>query len=184
MSEGHAVHKALELRISKNKALPLGMGMYEKTMKKLADLPGERYAEQKLALTREFQPVAFFGVGVWFRTVLDFCAIKGKNAAVCDYKTGRPTADMTQLMLLSATVMHHTPSVERVQARLLFLNHDRSEKAEYTRDELPGIWGGVLPRVRKLQKAVVDQEFPPRPNGLCVRYCAVTSCPYHGRGSQ
>lgn len=184
MSEGHAVHKALELRISKNKSLPLGMGQYEKTMKTLAGLPAEIYVEQKLALTRDFEPVAFFGSGVWFRTVADFCAVKGRNAAVIDYKTGRPQADMTQLQLLSATIMHHMPSVQSVQARLLFLNHDRSEKAEYTRDELPGIWGGILPRVRRLQKAVVDQEFPPRPNGLCVRYCAVTSCPYHGRGSQ
>jgi RecB family exonuclease len=183
MSEGHAVHKALELRISKNKALPLGMGQYEKTMKKLAELPGERYAEQKLALTREFQPVAFFGVGVWLRTVADFCAVKGHNAAVIDYKTGRPTADMTQLQLLSATIMHHMPAVQTVQARLLFLNHDRSEKAEYTRDELPGIWGGILPRVKRLQKAMTEKEFPPKPNGLCVRYCAVSSCPYWGKGS-
>jgi RecB family exonuclease len=160
------------------------MGQYEKTMKTLAGLPAEIYVEQKLALTRDFEPVAFFGSGVWFRTVADFCAVKGRNAAVIDYKTGRPQADMTQLQLLSATIMHHMPSVQSVQARLLFLNHDRSEKAEYTRDELPGIWGGILPRVRRLQKAVVDQEFPPRPNGLCVRYCAVTSCPYHGRGSQ
>jgi hypothetical protein len=183
MSEGHAVHKALELRISRNQPLPLGMGMYEKIMTMLANLPGEVYAEQKLALTKDFEPVAFFGSGVWFRTVADFCAVKGRNAAVVDYKTGRPSADTTQLQLLSATIMHHMPAVQSVQARLLFLNHDRSEKAEYTRDDLPGIWGGILPRVKRLQKAMVEKEFPPRPNGFCVRYCAVSSCPYWGKGS-
>jgi RecB family exonuclease len=183
MSEGHAVHKALELRISKNKALPLGMGQYEKTMKKLAELPGEIYAEQKLAITKDFEPVAFFGTGVWFRTVIDFCAIKGKSAAVLDYKTGRPQTDLTQLELMSATILHHQPQVDRVQARLMFLNHDRSEKAEYTREELPGIWSGVLPRVKRLQKAMTEKEFPPKPNGLCVRYCAVSRCPYWGKGS-
>jgi hypothetical protein len=159
------------------------MGQYEKTMKKLADLPGERYAEQKLAITREFEPVAFFGSGVWFRTVIDFCAIRGKNAAVVDYKTGRPSADVLQLQLMSATIMHHMPAIQSVQSRLLFLNHDRSEKAEYMRGDLAGIWGGVLPRVRRLQKAMTDKEFPPKPNGLCIRYCAVVSCPFHGKGS-
>src|SRR5215475_15042814 len=124
LSEGNAVHQALELRVRAKKKLPLGMGQYEAIMAKLVALPGEIYAEQKLALTQAFMPVAYFGRGVWFRTVLDFCAINGKTAAVIDYKTGKPGPDQTQLQLLSATILHHEPEVERVRARLLFLNHN------------------------------------------------------------
>lgn len=184
ISEGNAVHKALELRVRTKQKLPLGMTQYEPIIVKLTSLPGEIYAEQKLAITKDFQPVGFFGKGVWFRTVLDFCVVNGKTAAVIDYKTGKPSEDTTQLQLLSATIMHHQPDVERVKARLLFLNHDHVEQADYTRADLTGIWGSILPRVRQVQQAAVDQEYPPKPGGLCRRYCAVQSCPYHGRGPE
>lgn len=184
MAEGHAVHKALELRVTRKQSLPLGMKQYEPLMVQLTGLPGAIHAEQKLALTRDFEPIGFFGKGVWFRTVLDFCVVKDKDAVVVDYKTGRPQEDTTQLQLMSATIMHHMPEVDRVRAVLMFINYDRNERALYQRDDLSKIWGGVLPRVRQVQQAVQDQEYPPKPNGLCKRYCAVVSCPYHGVGTQ
>lgn len=183
MAEGNAVHKALELRIKTKQKLPLGMGQYEEIASKLETLPGEIYTEQKLALTEEFKPVAFFGKGVWFRTVVDFCNVEGERAAVIDYKTGKPAEDRTQLQLLSATVFHHQPDVQRISARLLFLNHDHAERALFMRNDLSGIWSSMLPRVKRLRKAMEDQEYPPKPSGLCRRYCAVVSCPYHGVGS-
>lgn len=183
LAEGHAVHKALELRIAGGKKLPLGMGHYETVAARLEALPGENYAEQKLALTEKFAPVGFFGKGVWFRTVLDFTNIRNTTAAVIDYKTGKVTGDMTQLQLMSATIFHHAPEVQRVRARLLFLNHDHAERAEFVREDLTEIWGEILPRVKRLQRAIEERDFPPKPSGLCKRYCAVTSCPYHGVGS-
>lgn len=183
LAEGHAVHKALELRIASGKKLPLGMGQYESVAAKLEALPGENYAEQKLAITEKFAPVGFFGSGVWFRTVLDFTNVHNTTAAIIDYKTGKVTQDTTQLQLMSATIFHHAPEVQRVRARLLFLNHNHAERAEFVREDLPEIWGEILPRVRRMREAVEGGKFPPKPSGLCKRYCAVQSCPYHGVGS-
>ena len=182
MSEGNAIHKALELRIGKGRKLPLGMSQYEPVAAKLAALPGTNYAEQKLALTKDFMPVGFFGKGVWFRTILDFCNINGSTAAVIDYKTGKPAEDMTQLQLLAATIFHHDPEIQRVKARLLFLNHNHAERAEFVREDLTEIWSEILPRVRRLQRALEENEFPPKPSGLCKKYCAVVLCPYYGVG--
>jgi hypothetical protein len=184
VADGHDAHKAFELRIRKGQALPLPLLQHEPIMQKLAALPGEIYAEQKLALTAEYKPVDFFGKGVWFRTVVDFCNINSGVAAVIDYKTGKPGPDVTQLQLMSATVMHYDRRVQRVKARLLFMNHDHAERAEFVREDLPEIWSEVLPRVANLRMAVETQEFPPKPGGLCKRYCAVVSCPYHGRGTR
>ena len=181
--EGHEAHKAFELRISKNKPLPLPLVQHEPILAKLAALPGVTYTELKLALSREFKAVGFFDKNVWFRTVVDLCNVNANVAAVIDYKTGRPKSDDTQLALMSATVMHYLPEVKRVRARLLFVNHGSAERAEFVRASIPEIWNEVLPRVAKLQMAVETQEFPPKPNGLCKRYCNVTSCPYHGRGT-
>ena len=183
LAEGGATHKAFENRIRHNTKLPLGLLQHEPTMAKLASLPGEVYAEQRLALTKQFKPVGFFGAGVWFRTVIDYCNINNGVAAVVDYKTGKVTEDLTQMQLMSATIMHTDPTVQRVKARLLFVNHNHAERAEFVRGDLSEIWGEILPRVNKLEAAIDAQEFPPKPGGLCKRYCAVSSCPYHGRGT-
>jgi len=182
--EGHDTHKAFEQRVSHDTPLPLPLVQHEAMLAKLCSLPGERYTELKLALTEGYQPVGFFDKRVWFRTVIDFCAmINDKVCTVIDYKTGRPQPDTTQLQLMSATVMHYMPKVRRVRAALLFVNHNKVEREEYTPESLPEIWSEVLPRVAKLEMAVKTTDFPPSPNGLCKRYCNVTSCPYHGRGT-
>ena len=182
--EGQDAHKAFELRIKQGRALPLPYVHHEPTLARLAGMSGITYPEQKLALTDKFKPAAFFAKNVWFRTVLDFLNVNGNRAVVIDYKMGKPTSDMTQLQLMSATVMHYQPQVTAVKAGLLFLNHGMAERAEFQRAHLPAIWAGVLPRVRRYQEAVRDQEYPPKPNGLCVRYCHVVSCPFHGRGNR
>jgi hypothetical protein len=183
-NEGLDAHKAYEARIKDGKKLPLHLTHHEPVLAKLDALPGEHYAEQKLALTNEFKPTGFFAKDTWFRTVLDFAAVFKNTAAVVDYKTGKVQSDLTQLKLMSATIMHYAPEVERVQARLLFLNHSHAERAEFSREDIPGIWAEILPRVRKLQAGQEEGEYPPRPSGLCVRYCSVTSCPFYGRGSR
>jgi hypothetical protein len=183
-NEGLDAHKAYEARIKDGKKLPLHLTHHEPILARLEALPGEHYAEQKLALTKDFKPTGFFSRDVWFRTVLDFCAIFNTAAAVVDYKTGKIQSDLTQLKLMSATIMHYAPEVERVQARLLFLNHAHAERADFGREDIPGIWAEILPRVRQLEKGQADQEYPPKPSGLCVRHCSVTSCPFYGRGSR
>jgi PD-(D/E)XK nuclease superfamily len=180
--EGSDTHKAFELRVSKGKALPLPLVQHETLLARLMTMPGEIYAEQKLALTEDYQPCGWTDKRTWFRTVLDFCNINKNRASVIDYKTGKVTSDDTQMSLMSATIMHYMPKVERVRAMLMFINHNHVERAEYTQESLPEIWSEVLPRVAKLRMAVATQEFPPKPNGLCKRWCHVTSCPYHGRG--
>jgi hypothetical protein len=178
---GHALHSAFDARIKNGTPLPLGMGMHEGLLAKFVAAPGTTHAEQKLGLTAEFKPSAFFGKGVWFRTVLDATKVNGKVATVIDWKTGKPDDDPTQLKLSAATVFAHLPKVERVRTSYMFLNYDHAEREEYVRDDLPEIWGEILPRVRKLVDARQQQNYPPRPGGLCKRYCAVVSCPFHGK---
>jgi hypothetical protein len=184
MGEGHALHKAFELRVKNAKPLPLGMMQHEGLLARIIAAPGETYAEQKLALTQDFKPSGYFSKTVWFRTVVDLCKVNGAKATVFDYKTGKPNADMTQLQLLAATIFHYIPTLERIKSALIFVNHDHVEPAEFVRGDLTEIWSEIMPRVRAVEKAQRDEEFPPKPSGLCVKYCAVTSCPYHGRGTR
>lgn len=182
LAEGNALHEAFHKRISKGVELPLGMTHHEPLLAKIVSAPGETYAEQKLALTEQFTPVGFFGKNVWFRTVIDAAKINGDSAIVFDWKTGKPSIDETQMQLVSATMLHHMPKLNSVKAALIFVNYGETERSEYLRSDLPSIWGEVLPRVRKLKQAREDNDFPPKPGGLCRRYCNVVSCEYHGKG--
>jgi hypothetical protein len=180
---GHAVHSAFEARVKHGTPLPMGMGMHEGILAKLASAPGDIYAEQKLAMDEHFQPASWFGKGAWLRTVLDYTNVRPDTgtATVLDYKTGRPSEDLTQLQLCAAMVFTHVPTVHRVKAGLVFVAYGQVERGEFVRDDLAEIWADILPRVRKLVEAKAQDNYPPKPSGLCRRYCAVISCPYNGK---
>jgi hypothetical protein len=182
LREGNRLHKVFDLRL-KGQPLPLGYTQYEPLLARIVNAPGVTHSEQKLALTSEFKPSAFFGKAVWFRTVIDAAKIREDGTAtVFDWKTGKPNEDLTQLQLMAVTLFHHDPKLLRVKAALVFVAHDEIEQAEFVREDLTEIWGEILPRVKRLQQARDTQEYPPRPSGLCRKYCAVASCPYHGTG--
>lgn len=181
LREGNLLHKYFENRVKHGTPLPLGYKHHETLLAKLIAAPGETYAEQKLAMTSSFTPTTFFGRGAWFRTVIDFTKINGATALVVDYKTGKVSEDVTQLQLMAATLFCHDPKLQRVKSALLFVNHGHVEPAEFVRDDLTEIWGEILPRVKLVERARAAQHYPPKPSGLCKKYCAVTSCPHHGR---
>jgi hypothetical protein len=184
LDAGNALHKHFEDRLVKGTPLPLGYGMYEKLLAKIVAAPGALYGEQKLAINANFEPRTYFARDVWLRTVADAAKVLGDRATIFDWKTGKPSDDETQLKLNAATMFAHAPELRRVRAALVFLGHNATTQAEYDRDDLPEIWSEIMPRVRAMAKARQDQEYPPRPSGLCKRYCAVVSCPYFGKGGR
>jgi CRISPR/Cas system-associated exonuclease Cas4 (RecB family) len=181
LKTGHEIHAAFDARVSKGVELPAGMTMHEGLLSKLADAPGSTMTEQKLGLASDFSPTKFFGKTAWFRIVLDYVNVQGESATVVDYKTGRPTEDLTQLQLSAVTVFAHHARVQRVKTALAFVAHDQIERATFDRSSISEVWGEVLPRVKKLVEARQSQQYPPKPGGLCRRWCAVTSCPFHGK---
>lgn len=179
---GNELHAHFEARIRHGTSLPLGFTQYEAMLARIVSAPGTTHGEQKLAITSSFAPVAFFGKGAWLRIVIDAAKVNDDFATVFDWKTGKPNEDMTQLQIFAAVMFHHLPKLQRVRSALVFVNHEHVEKAEFVRSDVTEIWGEILPRVRRMEKARQEQEFPPRPSGLCKKYCAVTSCPFHGQG--
>lgn len=182
LDAGDELHAAFEARIKHGTELPLGMGHFEPMLARILDAPGKTYGEQKLAITSTFTPCQFFAKNAWLRVVVDCVKVNGDYATVLDWKTGRPNEDETQLKINAAVIFAHQVKIQRVRSALVFVNHDKIEPAEFERSDLTEIWSEILPRVRALEKARATQEFPPKPSGLCKRYCGVVSCPHHGRG--
>jgi hypothetical protein len=182
LSEGHAVHKALARRLCGDAQLPAPMASYEVWCGRILATPGTILVEQQLAITANYGPAKWFGKDAWFRAVVDVLQIHGPAALVLDWKTGKIVEDSQQLALAACVVFAHYPEVQRILSKFVWLKEDAETKAVYTRDDIPGIWAGIAPRVSALSGSATAGAagYPPRPGRLCRRYCPVSSCPHHG----
>lgn len=177
---GIEAHKAFEDRLIKGKSLPLDLQHHEKVLKPLADAPGQGMPEQKMALTVDLQPTGFFDDDVWCRAIADFAKVNGSRAILVDHKFGKMKEGFEQVEMQAAVLFAYLPDVEQITAGYYWAKAKRLPRKVLTRGDIPRIWNIFLPRVSKFEEAHKRDEFPARRNGLCRRYCAVTSCPHHG----
>lgn len=177
---GNTVHKALADRLEKKIPLPKGMQDYEKWAEPMLSSDGKLLVEQKLAINRQFGPEEWFSDRAWYRGIGDVIKIVGPVALIVDWKTGKIIEDGSQLALMAQCVFAHYPEVMRVRSEFIWLKEDASTRADFKRDDMVKVWAGLLPRVETLENAHKAMEFPPKPGGLCKRWCVVQSCPHYG----
>jgi len=181
---GNEIHKIAEEYVSKDKPIPEKYRGIEPALKALKDMEGEKLCENKLGLTIDFEPCGFFDKKVWWRGVADIIILQGDTILTVDYKTGKPTPDSAQLRLTAAMTFAHKPYIDKVVNAFLWLKiKDEPPTTEViTRDEVSTIWQEFAPRVQRLEYAVAENKFPPRPSGLCRKWCPVgkTLCEHCG----
>jgi hypothetical protein len=180
---GNQMHAAYAKRLSANVPLPATFAGAESILAKLLAAPGKRYVEQKCAISSSFQHAPWTGGDAWYRGIVDFGKHNVEKATmiIVDWKSGKVKEDLTQMQLMAATTFIHFPTVQRVKTLLAFTQYDHIEPAEFTRADQKEIWTDILPRVKALRSAHDKQEYPPKPGYLCRKWCAVVSCPHHGR---
>lgn len=179
---GNYVHKSLAQRISSNKPLTPDIIDLEKWALRLLNTPGHILVEQKLAITTEFSPCGFFDGNAWFRTVGDVIKINGSVGLVADWKTGKILEDSCQLALAAACVFAHYPEVMVVRSKFIWLKQDAETTEDFRREDMPSFWKSVWPRIAALKQAAETNNYPPKPGGLCRRWCPVRQCPHYGEG--
>lgn len=179
---GKQVHKALELRIGKGKALPGNLAHLEKIAARFANSPGVKFTEQQLALNFNMKPTGWFDKDVWVRAIVDLAIINGAEGVIMDWKTGKVDDDFTQQRAAAAVLFQHHPDLKRLQLMYYFTQYKTLLHEELARADVKHVWARLLPRVKKYNYAHARTEFPPRPSGLCKKHCLVTSCPHHGGG--
>lgn len=178
---GNRVHKSLEHRITDRLPLPEGMQEFEPIVAKIIAKGGVIRAEQKLALNRNLVPVEYFAPDVWVRGVTDVTVVKGTNMFNGDWKTGKPKKNSAQLRLSAALVMAHKPFIEKSVNAFIWLKTGTVDPEIVMRADIPTIWQEFMPRVQRLEIAVSENKFPPKPSGLCKNYCPCTTCEFHGK---
>lgn len=179
---GDKVHKSLAARLKSKTPLPPEMKNYEYWADRVDRGTGSLLVEQKYAITRDFRPTAYFANDVWYRGIGDVVRIDGRVALVLDWKTGKVLEDSVQLMLMAQCIFSHFPEVTHVRSSFVWLKEECETPELLTRQEVADQWVALLPRVLAMENAAKTLNYPPKPSGICMTYCRVTSCPLHKKG--
>lgn len=183
---GEIVHESLADRINHGHTpLPAHLKGLEKYAEKV--LKGTTpdttiLVEQQLAINENFKATQWFGSDAWFRGIADVIKMRGPIAAVLDWKTGKILEDGIQLALMAQCVFAHHEQIQRIRTEFVWIKEDAITRADFSRADMADVWAGLLPRVTTLKLAHETMNFPPKPGGLCKRWCVVQSCPHHGVG--
>ena len=181
---GNRVHEAFENAFKHNRPLPEDMKPWEKWVKIAKRLPGEHLIEEKWALTRDLQPTEYFGPRVWWRGRGDFVALQETTAAILDWKTGGMKHDSDQLVLCALCLFAYHSSLQRIRCTFVWLPDDCPSSDTYTREDVANaLKNGLLDRINALEHAAINNIYPKRPSGLCVRHCPVDCCNFYKVGT-
>ena len=168
---GNQVHSALEHYAKGGAPLTENYVQFQPWVDKILALPGEKFFEQKLALTRNLTPAPFEGENTWCRAILDALILNGNKAGTFDYKTGKIRTDTDQLKLCAGIVFQHYPEVETVKTAYLWLKHGQATVKTYTRGDVPEIWAYFMAQVKRMEDSYERDKWVPKPSGLCNGWC-------------
>lgn len=185
---GREVHKAFELRLKGEQALPAYLSNYEGMVSRIIARPGKRLIEHRLCVDANFQPTDWRSKSAWCRGVVDVGVVGAKTAFVADWKTGKRKPDQDQMELMAAMSFAEFPYLEEITTTFVWLKDKKLDTHVYNKTDVGRIWAGFLPRVSRLEKAIVEDKWPAKPSGLCGKWCPVTQehCEYgrSRRGAQ
>jgi hypothetical protein len=179
------VHKHLEDRVRDGKSLPVSIAHYEGLVTPILKHSGTKLVEQQFAVTRGFQPTGWVADDTWCRGIVDVGVLSPsqETAVLLDWKTGKRKADNDQLMLFAGLAFAHYPNLRMVSTGFVWLKDNKIDKRKFARDEVPAIWNHFAPRVQRFESAYMKASFPPKPSGLCAKYCPLRKyqCEFSGR---
>jgi hypothetical protein len=191
---GNRAHEALAAALTAAVTLPPEFSGFEHWVARVLNGPGELFVEQKYAINDQFEARGWFDKDVWCRMIGDVVKIdspfidrksgkKMRLGLVLDWKTGKVLEDSVQLMLMAQALFSTYPDLTHVRSEFVWLKDDCTTPELFTREEVAAAWVSLMPRVKAMEQAAINQHFPPKPSGLCKKWCPVNSCPFWGKGA-
>jgi hypothetical protein len=182
---GNYVHSGMAARCGEKRVpLPDNLKPYEPWAVKVIGAGGEIHVEESLAISKNFTPTGNFDSDVWLRVKNDFTKIVGDVALAADWKTGKILEDSVQLALVAACLFAKHPQLKAVRSSYIWLKEDCESSDTFYRNDMPQVWRSIWPRIEAMEQAHIHQNYPPTPSGMCLRWCAVKSCPHNGKSTR
>ena len=182
---GTELHKAAEDFIRDGTPVPERFAFVRPYLDKLAAYPGIKHCEMKLGVKKtngRLVACDFFDPEVWFRGVADLVILNGDRAWITDYKTGKSSryADIRQLALMAAAIFLKYPEIKKVKTSLLFVVCKDFVKKDFEAEYGLSVFSELNGLLTAREEAYASNVWNPRQNGLCRKWCPVTSCPHNG----
>lgn len=183
MTHGNEVHKALELSVKDNAPLPAKYKQYIPIVEAVKKSEGIKHAEIKFGLTKALAPTGFFAKDVWVRGVLDLAIVRPKSVTILDWKTGKPKEDADQLKLFAGAALALYPNVDTVRTGYAWLAYNKLDTEQFSRGDGENIWRHFRTRADRVDLAAAENNYPPKPSGLCKQWCPVPNklCEFSGK---
>jgi hypothetical protein len=188
--KGNELHGAMASRVRSDIGLPMHLRYMETWAKKLSMVTNPLQiiqVELRLGLGRNLEPTMMMEKGAYIRGVIDYLKLVPSRtqgafiAHIVDYKTGSIKEDFLQLALNALMVFAHYKDVIKIRADFLWTEYNDTSYEEFERADMQGIWEDLLPRVKAVEQAVANKNFPAKPGGLCKEYCPIRACEYNGK---
>lgn len=178
---GNAVHDAMAKAIKGEQALPPKYEGYTKYVDMVRRSPGTKTIEEKVALNKDFKQTSFFAKDAWLRVIVDAAIVFDDRAVLLDWKTGkRKMSD--QLALSAAVGFALWPFVKKIETAFVWLPDRKVDKETFAREEAPALWSPIFVKLERMERAHATDTFPPKPSGLCKKWCPVgrANCEFCG----
>mgnify|MGYP000285860893 CR=1 FL=1 len=176
---GKEVHEALELYVRDGKPLAKNYMRFKKMVDALIAIPGTKYPEYKMALTKKMEQCDFDDENRWVRGIADLVIVDGDQAYIIDYKTGsNKYPDPKQLRLMALMAFVCFPKVNSIKAGLLFCMKNSFVQESYTREDIHKSWKSFQTPLDRLTNSYTFNTWTPNPTPLCG-WCPVETCSHH-----
>lgn len=170
---GNAVHKALEEAVGGKCALPAKYAQYQPVVDRMRAAKGTKLLEYKFALDSALRPVDYWADDCWVRGVIDVGIVLPTRGVITDYKTGKRKLDGDQMRLFAMTGFALWPHVDEIDTAYLWLQSNQLDREKFTRTQQSTIHQEFAIRVHRMENSQKNNEWPPRPSGLCKSWCPV-----------
>jgi RecB family exonuclease len=172
------------LYIKDGRSLDPNFAFLKPVLDKLVEMPGRKYPEYEMALTKDLKVCNFKAPDYWVRGIADLIVINDENltARVFDYKSGSDKyADTSQLELMALMIFRHFPHIRKVSGGLLFVLKNTVRKCIVELEQAESMWWKYREKVARIEQSHATGVWNPKSSGLCKRFCQVTSCEFNGR---
>jgi ATP-dependent exoDNAse (exonuclease V) beta subunit len=170
---GNQVHQQLEMYVKKAEKLPTHLEHISPVIESLRSLGYTLYAELEMAIDANWKPIQFWDKSGYLRGKIDLVALKGDEAIVLDYKTGKRKNDPFQLKIYGA-VLYHVLGLRKVESGYLWLKTKESDHFTIDGGNIALIQQEITERISKVLEAEKTNEWKARTSPLCG-WCPVLS---------
>lgn len=175
---GTDMHLAFANYLKKGTMVPLHLRNHLPMLKQIAAAPGEKVIEQQVAINSQYKQTGWFDKDVYCRVISDVTIMNGHKAVMFDWKSGKEKSGFDQLRLAAAVMFCIAEELEEITMHYVWTKSKRVTSDKLTRDEMPGVWANLHPRLLAYQNAFATNTFEAR-RGFQCRYCPVKTCPYN-----